>query len=73
MTDFIRVPEMPGKWYVSRGMRAGRTDGRGIEIINPHRTDRLLAGPFETEQEAKDAIAANGHWYEPYLWRSTEP
>ena len=65
------IPEI-NKWYVSKGMRAGRRDNTGIDLDiqnhNKSRTDAILDGPFDSKEEAKQAIAQNSEWYEPYCW-----
>ena len=63
------IPEI-GKWYVSKGMRAGRSKDIDMDIQkhNRSRTDAILGGPFDSKEEAKEAIAQNPEWYEPYCW-----
>jgi hypothetical protein len=73
MAEYIREPEVPGKWYVSEGTPMSRADGHGIERIRPHRSDCRLAGPFDTEADARAAMEANPHWYEPFCWQSLRP
>lgn len=66
------IPEI-GKWYVSKGMKAGRADAKGIDMdISKHnrsRTESILGGPFDSKEKAKQAITQNPEWYEPYCWQ----
>ena len=63
------IPEI-GKWYVSKGTRAGRSKDIDMDKMkdNRRRTDSILGGPFDSKEKAEQAIAQSPEWYEPYCW-----
>lgn len=67
-SKFLSLLPESGKWYVSEGAQATRSDGAGVDRTKTYSglTKSILAGPFESEEQAEEAVA--GDWHAPIIW-----
>lgn len=63
------IPES-GKWYVSERDKLKRRDATGTDTEPPYpgAHNVILGGPFDSKDEAKQAIEENSDWDDPYPW-----